>query len=268
VVLGLQNPNLYERPARFGWSQRARLRVLLAAARACARRAAALVFVSEPFRRTAAAALGPLRAPQSVVEPGLDPIFHAPPGDGFDELRPYVLSVSDFYPYKNFASLVQAFARLGRPDLRLVIAGRPLDAGSVRETREAARAAGVAARVELLGAVRFERMPALYARAECFAFPSLLESFGFPPLEAMACGTPVACSSASVMPAVCGDGPLYFDPLDPADIAAAIARVLDDEPLRARLREAGRARAAAFDWSRSGRLLVEVLASTAARRGG
>ena len=89
---------------------------------------------------------------------------------------------------------------------------------------------------------------ALYRRAAALVFPSLYEGFGLPPLEAMACGCPVACSAIPSLAEVCGDAALTFDPHDPAAIAAAVAAVLDDpEPWRAR----GMARAAAFTWDRT-----------------
>jgi glycosyltransferase involved in cell wall biosynthesis len=83
----------------------------------------------------------------------------------------------------------------------------------------------------------------LYRSAACLVFPSLYEGFGLPPLEAMACGCPVAVSNATSLPEVCGDAAEYFDPLSPEEAAAAVQRALDG-----RLVERGRARAAGFTW--------------------
>jgi glycosyltransferase involved in cell wall biosynthesis len=244
VVLGLQNPNLYERPVDFASPlQDVRLRLLAFAARRSARRASVLVFVSEPFRRRAAPALD-AAVPQRVVEPAMDPLFRPIRDAGQSGApRPYLLSVSDFYPYKNFPLLVEAFALLDRPELRLVIAGRPVDRSSHAETVQRARTLGVDRRVALLGSVPLNEMPALYTGAACFVFPSLLESFGFPPLEAMACGTPVVCSDASVMPELYGDAALYTDARNPAALADTIRRVLSDPVLGSELSRRGRARA-------------------------
>lgn len=263
VLLGLQNPNLYERPVPFASRrQEARLRLLRWAARASARRAARVLFVSEPFRKIA---LTPLRVPEArtrVVSPGLDPIFVATPPTSarFMGSRPYLLAVSDFYPYKKLTSLVDLLAELRheRPNLRLLVAGRAVDAHDHRDFVERVRLRGLTDHVDLLGAVPLDEMPALYSSAECMVFPSVLESLGFPPLEAMACGVPVACARASVMPEVCGDGALYFDPDDPQDLVACVGRILSDDDVRAQLVERGRHRAARYDWNRAGVALAAI----------
>jgi glycosyltransferase involved in cell wall biosynthesis len=263
VLLGFQNPNLYERPAPVGLAQELRLHALLFGARMSARRAEGLVFVSEPFRRVAVAGLHVAESRQWTIEPGLDPVFWHPDGnDEHADMRPYVLCVADIYPYKNLVRLVDAFALVARTagdDLRLVLVGRPFDARETRRLRERARALGLEQRVVLLGAVSLDRMPALYRNAACFAFPSLLESFGFPPLEAMASGVPVACARASVLPEICGDGAEYFDPRDAADIARVIRSILADESRSAALVARGRAQAGRYSWERAGRKLVEAL---------
>jgi glycosyltransferase involved in cell wall biosynthesis len=92
-----------------------------------------------------------------------------------------------------------------------------------------------------------------YSAADVFVFPSLYEGFGMPPLEAMACGAPVAASNAASLPEVVGDAALLFDPLDVEAIAATILRVLGDEALAGDLRARGLARAAQFTWERAAR---------------
>ena len=102
--------------------------------------------------------------------------------------------------------------------------------------------------VEARGIVTLDELVLLYRRAAALVFPSLYEGFGLPPLEAMACGCPVACSAAASLPEVCGDAARYFAPDDPEEIAAAVADVLaDPAPWSAR----GIARAAGFTWERS-----------------
>jgi glycosyltransferase involved in cell wall biosynthesis len=267
VVLGLQNPNLYERPVPYAATrQELRLRTLALAARSSARRAAALVFVSEPFRdRTAPHLASP--APTFVAEPALDPVFDHPlAGDGSAVPGPYVLAVSDFYPYKNFPLLVEAFALLKRPGLRLVLAGRPVDLHSYRLTLDRAAALGVESQMTVLGSVPLAEMPALYRGAECLAFPSLLESYGFPPLEAMACGVPVVSSDASVMPGVLGDAAAYADARSAPALAAAIEQVLGDPAYANALRERGRGRVARLDRAAAGRALVTAFAAGSSSR--
>lgn len=102
-------------------------------------------------------------------------------------------------------------------------------------------------------------MPALFGGATAFAFPSFYEGFGMPPLEAMACGTPVIVSDASSLPEVVGDAAEIVDPHDTASIAAALDRVLRDPALRSRLSAAGLARCARFDWEVEAAKLRELL---------
>jgi len=109
--------------------------------------------------------------------------------------------------------------------------------------------------VRFFGFVPDHTLAALYRLAAVFAFPSLYEGFGLPPLEAMACGTPVVTSRISSLPEVVGDGAVLVDPYSVDDIASALERVLGDEALRAELGARGRARAQAFSWERSARAI-------------
>jgi alpha-1,3-rhamnosyl/mannosyltransferase len=94
-----------------------------------------------------------------------------------------------------------------------------------------------------------------------FVFPSLYEGFGLPPLEAMACGVPVACSNASSLPEVVGDAGMMFDPYDIYAIASAVANLLDSPDLRDKLREAGLRRASKFTWQRTAQATLSVYQS-------
>jgi alpha-1,3-rhamnosyl/mannosyltransferase len=96
-------------------------------------------------------------------------------------------------------------------------------------------------------------LPALYSAAAAFVYPSLYEGFGLPPLEAMACGTPVVCSNAAALPEVTGDAAVLVDPRDEGALAAALERVLDDSALRASLRGRALERARWFTWERCAR---------------
>jgi glycosyltransferase involved in cell wall biosynthesis len=241
VVLGFQNPNLWERPLPIRASVRARMLALRFLARQAARNAKALVFVSDHLRDVAA--LPASFARREVLSPPIDPSFAAvdPSASRFAQLRPYILTVGDVYPYKNLGQLIEAFAllRASRPELRLVIAGEPVDADEARELKERSARLGVEAGVVLVGSVPLQQMPELYSGASCFAFASLLESFGFPPLEAMACGIPVVCSRTSVMPSVLGDAPEWFEAGDAAGAARTIQLLLDDPALAAKAIDRG-----------------------------
>ena len=165
----------------------------------------------------------------------------------------FVLFAGNVKPHKNLERLIRAFARVrcqeGNEDLRLVLIGD--DVSRYASLRRTADEAGVRQEVRFFGFVPHETLAALYRMATVFAFPSLYEGFGLPPLEAMACGTPVVTSRISSLPEVVGDGALLVDPYNEDDIAQGIARVLDDEDLRARLVARGLERAASYSWARS-----------------
>ena len=135
------------------------------------------------------------------------------------EREPFLLYPANWWPHKNHELLLEAFAlvRPARPELRLVLTG----AGHPGDLPE-----GVAS----LGRVRDERLADLYRTAAALVFPSLYEGFGLPPLEAMACGCPVAVSRAGALPEVCGDAAVYFDPTSVGDVARGIDEVLERPP--------------------------------------
>ena len=169
--------------------------------------------------------------------------------------RPFLLAVGSANPTKRLVALVRAWAGLARHDARLVIAG-----GSRPQVFASSERPSVAGVVEL-GPVGDPELKALYGAAAGLVFPSVYEGFGLPPLEAMACGCPVAASSAASVPEVCGDAALMFDPMDESALAEAMSALLDDAALRDHLRERGAARAAAFRWDDSASTLLKALGS-------
>jgi glycosyltransferase involved in cell wall biosynthesis len=117
---------------------------------------------------------------------------------------------------------------------------------------------GIRDRVRLLGWVSDGDLEGLFRLAACFVFPSLVEGFGLPVLEAMERGVAVACSNVSAMPEVAGDAARYFDPLEVDDIRAAIDDLLEDGALAARLAAAGEVQARKFSWKRAARETLAV----------
>jgi glycosyltransferase involved in cell wall biosynthesis len=172
-------------------------------------------------------------------------------GEGFTPIGethrpgyPYLLYVGNRKPHKNLARLVSALARVEeRAALRLVLSG-PAE----QDLITLARSVGVDDRIEFLGNVPEEKLPALYRGAIAFVFPSLYEGFGLPPVEAMACGTPVVSSLATSLAEVVGDAAVAIDPFDVDSIAAGIDKVVGDDQLRRELRSRGFAQAARFSW--------------------
>ena len=119
-------------------------------------------------------------------------------------------------------------------------------------------ASGLEGRVRWLGRLPFEELRAAYARADVVVYPSFLEGFGFPPLEAMAVGTPVVAANTSCLPEVLGDAALLVDPTDDASFAAAVESVLTHHDLRQKLVEAGYARSRTFTWARCAEMTAAV----------
>lgn len=162
----------------------------------------------------------------------------------------YFLFVGTLQPRKNLARLLHAFARVVArvPGVGLALAGQ---AGHGAPTLRAQIAGlGLSEWVHLLGYVPSADLPALFAGAVGFVFPSLYEGFGMPALEAMAIGTPTIVSTTGSLPEVVGDAGLLVDPYDTSGLATAMERLLDDSGLRDRLIAAGRLRAASFTWER------------------
>jgi glycosyltransferase involved in cell wall biosynthesis len=222
-----------------------------------ARRADLVVSVSEHGRAAAIERLGLDPARVEAVPMGVDLARFGPePQERDAELRRavgapprYVLYPANLWPHKNHARLLEGFARVRDRDVALVLTGQPY--GRLGELMRHAAGSGIADRVHHLGHVPAAALPALYRGAAGMVFPSLYEGFGSPPLEAMACGCPVASSLVASLREVCGDAALGFDPLDPDAIAAGIDRLLCDESLRVRLRTAGLARAPQWTWERA-----------------
>lgn len=174
---------------------------------------------------------------------------------------PYILTVGTLQRRKNHLTLVRAFAKLAQSrstedPLQLIICGGKgwLYDDVVAEVRTL----GIAQSVKFIGFIDEADLPALYRAARVFAFPSLYEGFGLPPLEAMACGLPVVTSNASSLPEVVGDAGMMIDPLNVEGFADALARAVDDDDWRVGAIERGLRRAALFTWQRAAEQLLDV----------
>jgi glycosyltransferase involved in cell wall biosynthesis len=169
-----------------------------------------------------------------------------------------VMTVSPALRHKNLGRLVGAFAQLaaGDADLALVIVGHPgLERGALERQ---AHGLGLDGRVTFTGWLSDADLEGLYRLASVFAYPSLMEGFGIPVLEAMRRDLAVACSATSSLPEVAGDAAEMFDPLDEGAIAGAIGGLLADDAYRQVLVARGRTRAGRFTWDKTARGLLRV----------
>jgi glycosyltransferase involved in cell wall biosynthesis len=243
-------------PETFTRRGRAQLRLTV---RRTAKRAARIATVSEFSRQDIIQTYGIAPEKVAVTYNGISPIYRteSESADEAAELRSryrirsqYLLAVGSVQPRKNLMRLIRAYDTLRHrnPDLQmqLVLVGRHL--WLFREVvREAARHAR-AEDIVMTGYVPERDLPALYRNALAFVYPSLFEGFGLPPLEAMACGTPVITSDVSSLPEIVGRAALLVNPYDEEEIAGAIARLMTDTELRRQLATEGAARAKQFTW--------------------
>jgi glycosyltransferase involved in cell wall biosynthesis len=178
----------------------------------------------------------------------------------------FFLYVGTLEPRKNLIRLIEAFSRVAPSCPHdLVLAGR--EGWKVKPIRAAAAASPYAKRIHFPGFIAQEDLPAVLSAAQVFVWPSLYEGFGLPPLEAMACGTPVVTSNASSLPEVVGEAAIQTDPTDVDQIAGAMLDAATDETLRAALKEEGRRRAAMFTWEETARKTTAVYRAAAADKG-
>lgn len=181
----------------------------------------------------------------------------------------YILSVATLEPRKNLKTLVSAFAALPsqvRAQFPLVIVGmRGWGEGFMTPELATMLSRG---EVKLTGFVEQADLPQLYAGARAFVYPSLYEGFGLPPLEAMASGVPVIASNRASIPEVVGDAGILLEALDVSTLTQAIAQLIEDDGLYARLRAAGLARSTGFTWRNCAQQTLDVYRSVLAQRGG
>lgn len=242
------------------------------------RRADAVVTDSEHSGQEIEKYLNVPTAKVNVIPIGVDQRFCVQPTgavqallhDKFDLKTSYLLYVGAITQRKNIVRSIEAFAQIAPqfPDLRFVIVGP----GSWLQTpiEATVQRLSIEDKIIMTGRVADEDLPALYAGASAFVFPSLYEGFGLPVLEAMACGTPVVTSNVSSLPEVAGDAALMVDPHDVDALAEAMQRLLTDGELQQDLRQKGLERAATFTWERTARETLQLyrdVAGAAVRTG-
>jgi len=225
-----------------------------------ARQAALVIAISENTRRDVIAEYGVRPERVVTIHPGIDPEFATAHADQPSHEAPMLLFPGAPIARKNLGVVLRCLATAPRDSAlaRAVLEISGAAADRFREHVTTIASLGLAGRVRWLGQVQRERMPALMAEATAVVYPSLYEGFGFPPLEAMAAGTPVVASNVSCLPEILGDAALLVDPADEASLGRALELVLTHPELRGRLIAAGRARASMFTWARCAERTVDA----------
>jgi glycosyltransferase involved in cell wall biosynthesis len=206
----------------------------------------------------------------SVIYQGIDDRFFEPARPELAiqlreqyDLGDYLLYVGALAPLKNLEGIVQAFALARRPGLKLALGGPRFGTHFDQVVVPLIRQLGIEHEVKVLGLVPDDAMPALYAGARAFIYPSFAEGFGLPPIEAMACGTPVIASNRPSFPEVLGDAAILVDPVDIDGLAGAIQLLSTDDAIRQTLVARGRLRASRFHWNVTAAHMLDLYARVA-----
>ena len=263
TIASLRNPHVFTKLDQ-GWSRKERLRLaaLRNVARLSIRSCARIMFVSEDSAAWIGDGLGVPAPRRAVIHHGVDREAWSGISPKSVHPRPYILSVSEVIRHKNYVRLIEAYAALARlradvPDL--VIVGNLHDPGYGRSLERARSATGaLAERIHMVGGVPYAEIQSYYAGADLFVFPSYLETFGHPLLEAMASKVPVVASNLPVFHEIGGDAAFYADPYDPHSLARAMEEALFIPEARKLLVKRGLERVARFSWDRTASRLLAL----------
>ncbi len=268
VVVTIHDLAYIRYPQVHPWGRRAYLTPLT---RWTVRRARRIVAVSEYTRLETERLLGVPRERIVVLYEGVDADFRPLPPEEVEAFRRrkglparYLLYVGNLEPRKNLPRLIRAYSRVSRQYPHALVLAGPRGWGD-EELLALVERLGLAERVLLPGFIPRQELSLWYNGAEVFVYPSLYEGFGLPPLEAMACGTPVLVSSAASLPEVVGEAGLQVPPEEVEAIAEALNRLLGAPDLRADLRRRGLEQAQRFRWEEMARQMVEVYREVSGR---
>jgi glycosyltransferase involved in cell wall biosynthesis len=202
---------------------------------------------------------GMFRKKMTTVPHGVEQLFlESKPAE---TREPFLLSVSDIYVQKNFTMLVRALKPVFEkfPDYTIKIAGRPVDDDYFNQLNDLIVSLDMVRHIEFLGSVDAKKLRDLYERCALFVFPSTVETFGNPLVEAMACGAPIASSNTAAMPEVLGDAARFFDPHNCQEMTETISDLLSNEDMRQDLSKRARRRAKSYSWKLTMERTVDVI---------
>lgn len=275
MIASFRNPIIYtDLDLGVSRKQVMRLKLLRSMSRLSARLCDRIMFVSEDSARWIGDSVNVAQHKRAVVHHGIDLASWARPKTSTQAPygHSYILSVSSIYTHKNFVRLIDAYAALDRlrdnlPDL--VIVGDVQHPGYLEEMKTARAAAGpdLAERIHFVGDVPYSEIKAYYAGADLFVFPSYLESFGHPLLEAMASGIPTVVADIPVFREIAGDAAFFADPYKVDSLVGAMEEALFLPRARETLVKRGRERVRDFGWDATARRLLSLFDEVLLERG-
>lgn len=190
----------------------------------------------------------------------LDPHLLKQVKEKFNLPDSFILFVGRLNARKNIESLLKAIPLLRNDSIKIVIVGGA--DGKATHLEKILLTSALQNRVLITGSVNSAELPAIYALAKLFCFPSFAEGFGLPPLEAMAAGVPVIVSHTTSLPEVCGDAPVYINSSSPEDIAHALDHLLEDPILYEQKRKIGFEQARKYNWDKTAHLLMQSITNS------
>lgn len=195
-----------------------------------------------------------------VVYEGVDMTMNKDSGTMPMFPKPYILFLSTLFKYKKLDRLLMAFVLLKKdyniPHFLVVVGRDPK--GEIKNLKRIVERERLSEQIIFAGVLPHNEIEAVYKNADVFVYPSAVESFGLPVLEAMACGTPVVASNRMSVPEICGDAALIVDPDNVMELADAIYRAVTDETLRKTLARKGLERVRKFTWKKAAQETIEV----------
>lgn len=226
-----------------------------------------VIFFAEATQERVARDIPAARDKGVVVPRGIPDRFEPKipnPGiiDKYSLPEDFLLSVSNIARYKNQLELVTGYAEaMEETEMPpLYLAGKTVDEDYARELDQYIQSMGVSDSIHRMGFVNRSELPDLHAASTGFVFSSACETAPITVIEALACGSPIACSNATSIPEICGDAALYFDPYDSSNIAKTLVQFVDHDEKRAALSDAALERAERFSWERAAQKTYEIFA--------
>lgn len=272
VVLAVRNPNPYYRSLK---GQSVKFAFQKRLSQLSAHKAKKVIFVSGHSRDTIAPQLHIARDKATVVYHGLDhTMFNLQQDFSISESlrkrikksKPFVLCVSTVNPHKNYETLLRGWAKLEeilRREYKLIIAGRRSTPEYFEQLVALSKNLSIEDEVIFLGEVPYQEVPYLYSQATAFAFPSKLETFGHPLVEAMVMRVPIVAANSTCIPEIVEDSALLFEPESSEDLSLKMKRILTDSDLRETLIKKGQRRAQDFSWEKTARKTLDILEEAA-----